>query len=131
LQITVDEQAQRFHLALDEWVGVVGHKIIVGKYQFCAIPLPNRINVSEITTGARLFSIPVDLAVDIMTETKEGMIQYLYMVGESIKRTIDKQNDFDGMLADIKKQAFERLGEMPPIEDIDESLIIAPFRGIS
>lgn len=123
LKITVNEKPQRFYLALDKWVDVIGHEIKVGKYRFCAIPLNNRINVSEITTGTRLFNIPVDLTIHLITGTKEDSIQFFYKVGESIKRVINKQDDFEKMLAEMKKTVNDRLGKMPEIEDVDIDLI--------
>lgn len=123
MDITVNEQAQQFYLALEKWSPVMGHEIKIGEYRFCAIPIGNRINISEVTTGARLFNIPVDLIIHLITETKEDTIKFLYEVGESIKRVLDKQADFDGMLSEMKKTAFERLGEMPPVEDVDTDWI--------
>lgn len=119
MKVTVNEQTQRFYLALDKWVDLVGHEIKVGKYRFCAIPLKDKINVSEVTTGAKVYNIPVDFTISVLTETKEGTIQFCYQIGESLKRIIEKQNDFDSMLADMRKRAFERLGDMPQIVDVD------------
>ncbi|PKR82360.1 hypothetical protein CWO92_24910 [Heyndrickxia camelliae] len=123
MDITVNEQAQQFYLALEKWAPVMGHEIKIGEYRFCAIPIGNRLNISEVTTGAKLFNIPVNLMIHLRTETKEDTIKFLYEVGESIKRIIDKQTDFDGMLSEMKKTVFERLGEMPPIENIDTDWI--------
>lgn len=119
MNIKVNEQAQQFYLALKQWEPVIGHEIKVGDYRFCAIPIGNRINISEVTTGARLFDIPVDFTILIITVTKEDTIRFLYTVGESIKRILDKRPDFDHMLTEMKTTAFERLGVMPPIEDVD------------
>lgn len=119
LDITVNEKAQKFYLALEKWAPVMGHEIKIGKYRFCAIPISNRINISEVTTGARLFNIPVDLIIHHRTETKEDTIKFLYEVGESIKKIIDKQTDFDGIIYEMKQTTFERLGKMPPPEDVD------------
>lgn len=121
--ITVNEQVQQFYLALEKWTPVMGHEIKIGEYRFCAIPIGNRINISEITTGARVFNIPVDLTISLITETKEDTIKFLYYVGESIKRIIDKLDDFAGMLLEMKKTVFKRLGEMPPIKDCDTDWI--------
>jgi hypothetical protein len=123
MDIKVNEQAQQFHLALKKWTPVMGHEIKIGKYRFCAIPIGNQINISEVTTGAKVFNIPVDLTIHLITETKEGTIEFLYKVGDSIKRIVDKQPDFDGVLSEMKKTAFERLGEMPPIQDVDTDWI--------
>jgi len=130
MEITVNEQAQRFYLALDKWVDVVGHEIKVGKYRFCANPIGNHINVTEVTTGAKMFNIPVDLTIHLITETKEETIKFLYSVGESIKRIIDKLEDFDGMLMEMKKKAFDRLGKMPPIENVNTDWIEADIADV-
>lgn len=124
MEISVNGQTQKFYLALDKWVDVVGHEITIGKYRFCAIPIKDHINVSEVTTGAKVYNIPVDLTIALLTETKEDTIQFLYKVGESVKRIIEKQDDFDAVLADMKKIAFERLGDMPPIENVDTEWVI-------
>lgn len=134
MEVTVNEQAQRFYLAalkLNKWEPVVGHEIKVGNYRFCAVPVGNYINVSEVTTGAKLFNIPVDFTIHLITETKEDSIHFFYKVGDSIKRIIEKQADFDGMLVDMKKQANDRLGEMPEIEDVDDILITSPLGPIN
>ncbi|MEC5422378.1 hypothetical protein QGM71_02590 [Virgibacillus sp. C22-A2] len=120
MNITVNEQAQMFQLATDKgWVPQAGHGIKVGKYQFCAIPKGDVINVSEATTGAKIMNIPVDSSIYLLTSTKEDSIKFFHQVGESIKRIIDKQDDFDGMLILMREMAFEKLGEMPPIEDVE------------
>ena len=120
MEIKVNEQPQQFYLALpDKWVPAAGHEIKVGDYRFCAIPIGNHINVSEITTGAKLMNIPVNFIIDLMTETKEGTIDFCCQIGESIKRIIEKHDDFDGMLAEVKGIAIDRLGEMPKIESFE------------
>ncbi|WP_077623826.1 hypothetical protein [Sediminibacillus massiliensis] len=118
MEISVNEQTQKFYLALDEWLPVTGHEIKVGKYHFCAIPLNSGINVSEATSGARVMTIPMNLEVMTATESKEDTMKFLYKVGEFINRVISKRNNFEKELQDMRKQAFEKLGEMPPIEDV-------------
>lgn len=130
MKITVNEQPQRFYLALDKWVDLVGHEIKVGKYRFCAIPLKDKINVSEVTTGSKVYNIPVDFTISMLTETKEGTIQFFYQIGESVKRLIEKQNDFDLMLSDMKKRTYERLGAMPALEDVDMGWVFEDTSGV-
>ncbi|MYL45029.1 hypothetical protein GLV94_05190 [Virgibacillus halodenitrificans] len=119
MKVTVNEQPQQFYLALTKWTAVVGHEIKVGKYRFCAIPLKNHINVSEATTGCKLYNVPISPPIHLMTQTKEDSMDFFYQLGESIKRLINKQQDFDSMLNDMKKVAHDRLGEMPEVKDVE------------
>lgn len=119
MKISVNEQAQRFYLAFEEWTPAVGHEIKVGKYRFSAIPMSGQINVSEVTSGCKVFNIPMTVESMMITATKEGTIKYCYKIGESLKRLILKAPNFDEQLKQMKNESFERLGEMPPIEKVD------------
>ncbi|WP_234028461.1 hypothetical protein [Lentibacillus sp. Marseille-P4043] len=70
MKIAVNEQPQQFYLALKKWTPAVGHEIKVGQYRFSAIPVKNIIRVSEVTTGAKLYDIPVNFAIETLTATK-------------------------------------------------------------
>lgn len=124
MEIKVNEQSQRFYLAFEKWESAVGHEIKVGKYRFCAIPLSGCINISEVTSGAEVISIPMSLGVKILTRTKEGTMSFFEKVGERLKQKIENKKDFDEQLNKIKNIAFERLGEMPPIENVDIDQIL-------
>jgi|SRR5579875_337284 len=124
MEIKVNEQAQRFYLANKKWEPVVGHEIKVGSYSFCAIPLSNSINVSEVTTGAKVMSIPMTWEIYVETVTKEDSIKFFHKIGELLERIIEGTN-FDSQLEEMRKIAFDRLGKMPPIENIDEEFILA------
>ncbi|MFV1457175.1 hypothetical protein [Bacillus mycoides] len=123
MEIKVNEQTQRFYLAFDEWVPAVGHEIKVGQYRFCAIPLSDSINVSEVTSGVKAISVPVNLKVWMLTSTKEDTMRFLEKVGEQLKLIMETRGNFDELLKKQKKIAFERLGEMPPIENADTDWI--------
>ncbi|WP_242321142.1 hypothetical protein [Bacillus cereus group sp. BfR-BA-01312] len=131
MEIKVNEQSQRFYLAFDEWVPAVGHEIKVGKYRFCAIPLSDAINVSEITSGVKAISVPINLKVWMLTSTKEDTMKFLEKVGEHLKLIIEERGNFDELLEKQKKIAFERLGEMPPIEDVDTDWITADVSDVT
>ncbi|HEY4601238.1 MAG TPA: hypothetical protein VIG73_08215 [Cerasibacillus sp.] len=120
MKVIVNEQPQQFYLAyFNKWMPAVGHEIRVGLYQFCAIPLSNHINVSEVTTGTRVLSISIDFEIMMHTATKEGTIEYFEKIGNQLKQLIERTNDFDQQLVKIKQVTYERLGEMPPIEEVD------------
>jgi hypothetical protein len=124
MNISVNEQTQRFYLASNKWNPAIGHEIKVGKYRFCAIPLSGHINVSEVTSGAKVFEIPMNVEIMLETESKEGSIKFFNKIGESLKRIIVGTNNFDDQLVMIKKIALERLGEMPKIEEIDTDWLL-------
>lgn len=122
MEIKVNAQPQQFYLAMParkKWTPVAGHEIKVGKYRFFASPIGDVINVSEVTTGAKVMNIPLDPVTLFMTAEKEGAIDYFHMVGERIKKVLEKLNDFDSMLEEFQKEAFEQLGEMPEIIDVE------------
>ncbi|PED84324.1 hypothetical protein CON65_02500 [Bacillus pseudomycoides] len=119
MKIKVNEQSQRFYLAFEKWESAVGHEIKVGQYRFCAIPLSESINISEVTSGVNAINIPMSLEIRMVTATKEETMKFFEKVGERLKRIIESTKDFDDRLQKMKKTAFERLGEMPPIENVD------------
>ncbi|OTW87486.1 hypothetical protein BK702_13075 [Bacillus thuringiensis serovar cameroun] len=131
MEIKVNEQAQRFYLAFDEWVPAVGHEIKVGKYRFCAIPLSESINISEVTSGVHAMSIPIDWRMWMATSTKEDTMRFLEKAGEGLRRILERQSNLDESLAKKKKIAFERLGEMPSIEDVDTDWITAEISDVT
>jgi hypothetical protein len=120
LEVTVSEQAKRFYLAFDKWQPAVGHEINVGKYRFCAIPLSSVLNISEVTSGAKVLNIPMTLEIMMITVSKEDSIEYFKQVGQKLKLAIERAKDFDEHVSNMKQMAFERLGEMPPIEEFDD-----------
>ncbi|HHI3604953.1 TPA: hypothetical protein QCU10_001472 [Bacillus anthracis] len=123
MEIKVNEQAQKFHLATNQgnWQQAIGHEIQVGKYRFCAIPIGNHINVSEVTTGIRAINVHITQEVWDETRTKEGTVKHLYKVGKRMEEVINKvgSSNLDKLIEDSKKNNLEKIGEMPPIEDVD------------
>lgn len=119
MNITVNEQEQRFYLAAKKWEPVVGHEIKIGEYRFCAIPTEDGINVSEVSSGAKVTVFPMNLKNSLLAQTKKDSMKIFNKIGESIKRIIEKQSDFDAQLEKLKQTAFDRLGKMPPIVDVD------------
>lgn len=103
MEIKVNEQAQRFYLAFDEWVPAVGHEIKVGKYRFCAIQLSDSINISEVTSGIHAISIPIDSRILMATSTKEDTMRVLAKAGEGLRRILERQSNLDESLAKRKR----------------------------
>lgn len=130
MKITVNEQPQRFYLATEKlWKPMVGHEIRVGKYRFCAIPMDGHINITEVTSGCKVLAIPLSLGIILESETKEGAMAFLYNVGESLVRIVNIK-DYDEQLEKTKKGAIEKLGDMPPIEDVDMDWIFEDESGV-
>lgn len=125
MEISVNEQTQFFYLAYKKWEQVVGHEIKIGDYRFCAIPMSKCINISEVTSGVKVISLPMSFEIMMVTATKEETMEFLEKVGERLKRLIERNADFDEQLEKMKKIAFERLGEMPKIENVDTDWIVA------
>ena len=123
MDIKVNEQTQRFYLAFEEWKPVTGHEIRVGKYRFCAIPLSQKINISEVTSGSKIFDVPLYEQVLPLVDTHENAMIFFYQLGNRIQRIIEKNPDFDKKLSVMKSYMVEKLGEMPPIENVETDWI--------
>ncbi|MGD6838226.1 hypothetical protein ACQCVL_17090 [Bacillus thuringiensis] len=90
----------------------------MGQYRFCAISLSDSINVSEVTSGVKAISVPIKLKVWMLTSTKEDAMRFLEKVGEQLKIIMEERGDFDELLQKQKNIDFERLGEIPSIENV-------------
>lgn len=131
MKTTVNEQLQKFWLAFPEgWIEAGGHEIKVGKYRFSAVPVTSKnklieVNVSEVTSGMRVMTVPVDPLTMLFLGTKEGTIEYFYHIGEKIKKIIGKIDNMDERIESARKRNMEKLGEMPPIKNINLEDILA------
>jgi len=126
LKVEVNEQPKRFYLAFsDKWVSVVGHEITVGEYKFSAVATPKNIIFSEATSGVKIISMPMSFPIYMLTTTKEDTISFYQYIGKKLKRIIEKDSNFNSKIEVWKNKALDLLGEMPPIEDVDERMILA------
>jgi hypothetical protein len=126
LKVEVNEQPKKFHVALkDKWHPVFGHELKLGQYSFSIVATPKNIILSEATSGVKIFSIPMNIAIYTLTTTKEDTMSFYYEIGNKLKQIIENDSNFDSRLEELKKQSSDNLGEMPPIEDIDEEMILA------
>ncbi|MEM5646516.1 hypothetical protein AAHH72_19455 [Bacillus cereus] len=131
MEIKVNEQSQKFHLATTEgYVHGIGHGIQVGKYKFCAIPIGKNINISEVTTGVKVINVPITIDIFIQTSTKEDTMKFLVKVGEMVKRIISKAENIDTLIEDAKKSIVESFGEIPQPEDVDTDWIFADISDV-
>lgn len=131
MEITVNEQPQYFHLAFERkgepnWQRKAGHEISVGPYRFCAIPMNDCINISEVSTGQMVDEIELSPAVMMLTETKEDALKFFRVaIGAELKKKIERMDSFGEQLEKRRKEVIERYGEMPPITDVDIDLFEA------
>lgn len=86
MEIKVNEQAQRFYLACDKWEPAIGHGIKVGEYHFFVAPIGGKFNVSEATTGIKVFEIPINVQNFLETKTKQGTMDFLKKSWREIKK---------------------------------------------
>ncbi|MDA4083826.1 hypothetical protein [Bacillus cereus] len=134
MKIKVNEQSQKFHLATaTHWESLIGHEIQVGNYRFSVIPVADQINVSEVTTGFKAISLPITEDVLMQTSTKEDTMRFLYKVGKRMESIVNKVGSsyLDNLIEDSMKLNLERIGEMPPIEDVDTDWITAKFSDVT
>ena len=119
MKIKVNEQPQRFYLAMNKWVPAVGHGMQVGDIQLCAIPMGKVINISEVSSGTKLTTYKLDIVDWFETEEKEGFLNLLQRIGESLVTGLSKIDHIDAEIKKMRKVAIDKLGPMPVIEDVD------------
>jgi hypothetical protein len=129
MKITVNNKIQRFYLAGSTWMPGVGHEVKVGNYRFSAIPTSKVLLISEVTSGCKLYEIPMTFIIKAQTSTKDTTMRFLQEVGKHIEGIIEGMDTFDDRLQAMKEKAFERLGEIPDVEDVDESLLFEETDG--
>lgn len=130
MKIEVSEKTKRFYLAFDKWVAAVGHEIKIGKYQFCAVPTSEGVNISEVTSGAKVLYVPMSIELYLLGSTKKGFVKALEKYAGVIKEKIEKEHNFDELIISMQQKSFSKLGEMPPIESIDIDLMLAESSGV-
>lgn len=122
MEIQVNDQPQRFYLALDYWAPVVGHEISIGKYRFCAIPMSKEINVSEVTSGNKVISIPIDNKFMGITGNKENTLLFFESIGRVLAKKLITYPGFKEKLEEGRLNTIAKLGPMPPIQNVTVGL---------
>lgn len=120
MKVKVNEQPQRFYLAMESnWLPAVGHRIQIGDVQVCAIPMDDIINITEVTSGARMMRYKLGINEWLEVADPEGFLNYLQRVGEDLVKRLSKHSNLAQQIEKLRAIAFERLGQMPAIEDVD------------
>ncbi|HDR3524068.1 TPA: hypothetical protein QCN93_004781 [Bacillus pacificus] len=130
MKIEVSKKTKCFYLAFDKWVAAVGHEIKIGKYRFCAVPASKGVNISEVTSGAKVLYVPMSVELYLLGSTKKGFVKALEKYAEVIKEKIEKEHNFDELITSMQQKSVSKLGEMPPIESIDIDLMFAESSGV-
>ncbi|GGG32806.1 hypothetical protein GCM10007425_29320 [Lysinibacillus alkalisoli] len=133
MKVEVIAQPKMFWLAGEQnWMQAVGHEIRVGQYRFCVIGIGEVFNISEVTTGTKVFEVPMNGLTLMLTSTKEDTLAFFEgVIAPKLVRLVEKQGDkLKPQLKKYKKITKETLGKMPPIEDFDDTLITAPISDI-
>ncbi|MEA0556057.1 hypothetical protein U1P98_18555 [Lysinibacillus irui] len=132
MKIEVDGQFKKFWLAYpQQWVPFYGHEIKIGKYSFCAGGTERGIVVSETSTGSRVITLPHNFLTHIMGATREGTLDYYETFVAPMLVNAIKRNDLDKMLVEMKEKiATFGIGEMPLIENADDSIIREPISDV-
>jgi len=126
MKVEINEQPKKFHLAFkNQWMPAVGHEMSIGKYKFSVVATPKATIFSDVTSGVKVMVFPVNILVHMITSTKEDTMEYYRVIGEKVKERIEKTSHFDSELEKMRKMSLDQLGEMPPIEDVDEGMILA------
>lgn len=127
MEIKVSDEIYNFHLALDEWTPVAGHEIKVGDFKFSATPVDGNIIILEVTSGVIIKKMPLDMMVLLLTSTKENTIIYLRdVVGETLRNGLENDEKASQKIEDMRMKSIERLGDMPPIYEVDFNQMLEP-----
>lgn len=119
MEIKVNEQPQRFYLAMDKWEPAVGHGMQIGDIQLCAIPMGKIINISEVSSGSKLTTYKLNVMDWVETADVEGFLKLLQRIGESLVSSLSKIDCIDAEINKMRKVATDKLGPMPTVEDVD------------
>ncbi|KYG89996.1 hypothetical protein A0U40_09740 [[Bacillus] sp. KCTC 13219] len=133
MEIKVNPQTKKFWLAYTEgWEPAYGHEIVVGVYSFSACVIKKGILVSEVTTGARVKIFPHNFLTMIMGATKEGALDYYEkFIAPTLVNVVENNENIEVLLANARNEIKKwRIGDMPQIENIDDSLIAAPISDV-
>lgn len=124
MQIRVEEKAEQFQLAFEDgWKKAVGHRININDLDFCATPITDKLVISEVTSGVKLFvsdipfhktSTPEDTALFLETELAPFIVKQL--------KNIDKK-EFINKRDSLKSKYEIEHGKQPKIEYYDTSWI--------
>ncbi|HAM2086943.1 TPA: hypothetical protein IAD72_002860 [Listeria monocytogenes] len=126
--IKISEKDKVFQIATEAgWVEQTGMQVTIAGIDFAIYPLKTQndtfIQVNEVESGAGMLTIPIDLLVLFISDTRDKAIEYYKdSVIPLIQKKI-KANGLDKFRKEVekaKKYMVETHGERPKIKDIEE-----------
>ncbi|MBC1481581.1 MULTISPECIES: hypothetical protein [Listeria] len=110
------------------WVGLKGTQITIQGIDFALCPLKEHgkliINISEVSSGALLFGIPVPNLKRHILNTRENAIEYYKVELVPIIESVIKENGIEKVkeeIAEEKKRMINIFGDRPLIADVELS----------
>ncbi|TYV04818.1 hypothetical protein [Listeria monocytogenes] len=126
--IKISEKDKVFQIATEAgWVEQTGMQVTIDGIDFAIYPLKTQndtfIQVNEVESGAGMLTIPVDLLVLFISDTRDKAIEYYK---DNVIPLIQKKIEVNGLdkfrkeVEKAKKYMVETHGERPEIKDIEE-----------
>lgn len=134
---TVSENVHSYYLAMldadgkPNWAKVVGHIITIENFKFGVAAIPDdtgsfELNISEITTGAKVQNLKNNPIIDLITSTKEGVIRFYETTIADYLKTIIQSSEFESELARCEGVIKSEFGPMPELEEYADDFITDP-----
>lgn len=123
IEVEVSPDAEEFYLAFSKgWTKFSGHSIETNGLKFSAVPIKDKIRVSEVESGAKFFDIPVPEEVDSFEET---MFFLEIMVAPQIVMLIETigLNKVKQEIGRMRQTAISKYGEKPTGQKINTEWI--------
>ncbi|EIC8474779.1 hypothetical protein LAR06_002240 [Listeria monocytogenes] len=126
--IKISEKDKVFQIATKSgWVEQTGMQVTIDEIDFAIYPLKTQndtfIQVNEVESGAGMLTIPIDLLVLFISDTRDKAIEYYK---DNVIPLIQKKIEANGLdkfrkeVEKTKKYIVETHGERPEIKDIEE-----------
>ncbi|EPU1811123.1 hypothetical protein ACVU02_000542 [Listeria monocytogenes] len=126
--IKIYEKDKVFQIATKNgWIEQTGMQVTIDEIDFAIYPFHAEnnifIQVSEVESGAVMLTIPVDLLVLFISDTRDKAIEYYK---DNVIPLIQKKIEVNGLdkfrkeVEKTKKYMVETYGERPEIKDVEE-----------
>ncbi|EIP5214645.1 hypothetical protein LS107_001636 [Listeria monocytogenes] len=128
--IKISEKDKVFQIATENgWVERTGMQVTIDGIDFAIYPERTLtqvfLHVNEISSGASLFNIPINLIDFLDLNTRDKAIEYYK---DNVIPLIQKKIEFNGLdkfrkeVEKAKSYMLEKYGERPKIKDFEEEL---------
>ncbi|ECQ0638348.1 hypothetical protein C3W72_12560 [Listeria monocytogenes] len=125
--IKISEKDKVFQIATNNgWVAKMGTQVTIEGTDFAIYPLKTQndtfIQVNEVESGAGMLTIPIDLLVLFISDTRDKAIEYYK---DNVIPLIQKKIEANGLdkfrkeVEKAKSYMLEKYGGRPEIKDIE------------